>query len=166
MAHISLVKQLHNWRRSSRLSIGSHQLIVKPSSTETHVSWGSWNKPLEGAQSSKPLPCGSWSLVLLRCYHGNRPRILLELLRDHKREREENERRRIVSVLKGGIDCKRSNNGSKWKEKQDSTHKGEGSNALYSCFHPREWQWEWRPSQHDLSFIHGLLKGCSTLKLP
>ena len=77
------------------------------------------------------------------------------LLRDRKREREENERRRIVSVVKGGIDRKRSNNGSKWKEKQDSTHKGEGSNALYSCFRTRRM----KTKSNDLPFIHSPFEG-------
>ena len=82
-------------------------------------------------------------------------RSSLMLLRDRKGDGEESKRRRIVSVVKGWIDRKHSNNGSKWKEKQDSTHKGEGSNALYSCFRTMRI----KTKSKDLSFIHRLFEG-------
>ena len=81
----------------------------------------------------------------------------LMLLHDRKGDGEESKRRRIVSVVKGWIDRKHSNNGSKWKEKQDSTHKGEGSNALYSCFRTKRVRM--KTKSKDLSFIHGTFEG-------
>ena len=56
----------------------------------------------------------------------------------------------------GGIDRMRSNNGKQMeKKRKDSTHKGEGSNALYSCFRTRRM----KTKSKDLSFIHGPFEG-------
>ena len=53
-------------------------IVICVKAFQPNVSWGSCNEPLEGAQSSKPLPCESWSLMSLRWCHEHRPRILTQ----------------------------------------------------------------------------------------
>ena len=63
---------------------------------------------------------------------------------------------------KGGIDCKHSNNGSKWKgEARLNTQEWREAMLSIPYFH----QEEWRPSQMTYLLYMDLLKGGSTLTL-
>ena len=67
----------------------------------------------------------------------------------------------------GGIDRMRSNNGKQMeKKRQDSTHKGEGSNALYSCSQHRMYMKNEDQVNMTCLLYPSLLKGVPTLKLP
>ena len=74
--------------------------VVKAPDGDSRVV-GILQPPLEGAQASKPLPCGSW---FSRCCDGVTNIVLgssLKLLRDRKGDGEESKRKRSVSVVKG-----------------------------------------------------------------
>ena len=67
----------------------------------------------------------------------------------------------------GGIDRMRSNNGKQMeKKRKDSTHKGEGSNALYSCSQQRMYMKNEDQVNMTCLLYPSLLKGGPTLKLP
>ena len=67
----------------------------------------------------------------------------------------------------GGIDRMRSNNGKQMeKKRKDSTHKGEGSNALYSCSQPKRMYMKNEDQVNMTCLLYmDLLKGGLTLTL-
>ena len=84
----------------------------------------------------------------------------LKLLRDRRGNGEESKRKRSVSVVKGWIDRKRSNKKQMERENKISTHKWrKPSSSFLLVDNGKCIQWEWRLSQHDLSFIPSPFEG-------
>ena len=106
--------------------------------------------------TSKPLPCESWFSKLWQCCHRHRTRILTNSC-NYAIVRGRGEKSRGENRERGewGNDRKRSNKWKQWKEGSKTQHKGEGSNALYSCLRTRRM----KTKSKDLSFIHGPFEG-------